>query len=69
MANRALGDVAGGAHRQIASSGRNGHDAREHAVRAQAAVATWVINIIERELAIHNVVAFGVVDRDLTRNS
>jgi hypothetical protein len=54
--------MANGAHGEVAGS-RN--DAGDSPVRTHTTVLTSILDIIERELAVSNVVAFGVVDGNL----
>ena len=54
--------MAYGAHREVTGSR---YDAGDSPVRTHPTIKTSVFGIIERELAIHNIVAFREVDGDL----
>jgi len=57
--------MALGARGEMAGSRYSRNDAGDSPVRTHATVTTTMFDIIERELAVSNVVAFGEVDRNL----
>ena len=57
--------VANGAHGEVASSRHSRNDAGDSPVRTHIAVTASMLGIIECELAVSNIVAFGVVDGNL----
>ena len=58
--------MANGAHGEVAGSRYSRNDAGDSPVRTDATLRTTsMLDIIEGELAVSNVVAFGEVDRNL----
>jgi len=54
--------MANGAHGEVAGSRYSRNDTGDSPVRTHATVTTTMFDIIERELPVSDVVAFGVVD-------
>lgn len=49
----------------MADSGYGGDDASDCPVRTGATIAAGMVGIVERELAVSDIIAFGKVDGDL----